>query len=376
MNITANRLELLHAVRHAAAVAPSNSPMEVLQAVLLETDAAGTGLVLTATNLEVILKQKLPCTVREKGALAMDARLLTGMLEKLPGDTVELLRGDGESRLKVQSGEAKYDVSVWEGKSYPRLDLPTVKGAVPVSGIPSMAKRTVFATDRSDGPNPMLKCVHLMFTQSGLKAAGSDGTCAVTAEGDSQCTGNFSVLIPAASLEQLSQMCGDKDEFRVGTDGKQIVFCREGFLFIARLIEEKYIDTGSLVSSLKNQFTVLTDVADLKKSLASAACINPAGKVRLSFNGMLLTFQCEGPYGSAYGTANVVPLTGAPQGEYWYLTKRLTACLQSLSGNATLGIAQGGMLTLSTEKAFYMQTGVRPSEPSVKTAGKKTKKAA
>lgn len=117
-------------------------------------------------------------------------------------------------------------------------------------------------------------------------------------------------------------------------------------------------------------------MADLKKSLASAACINPAGKVRLSFNGMLLTFQCEGPYGSAYGTANVVPLTGAPQGEYWYLTKRLTACLQSLSGNATLGIAQGGMLTLSTEKAFYMQTGVRPSEPSAKMAGKKTKKAA
>lgn len=376
MNITVNRLELLHAVKRAAAVAPPKSPVEVLQAVLLETDAAGTGLVLTATNLEVILKQKLPCTVREKGALAIDARLLAGMLEKLPGDTVELLRGDGETRLNIRSGEAQYDISVWEGKSYPRLDLPTVKGAVPVSGIPSMAKRTVFATDQGNGPKPMLKCVHLMFTQSGLRAAGSDGTCVVTAEGDNQCTGNFSVLIPAASLEQLSQMCDDKDEFRVGTDGKRVVFCREGFLFIARLIEETYIDTGSLVSSLKNQFTVLTDVADLKKSLASASCVDPAGKVRLSFEGMLLTFQCEGPYGSGCGTANVIPLTGVPQGEYWYLTKRLTACLQSLSGTATLGIAQGGMLTLSTENAFYMQTGVRPSELSKKTVGKKTKKAA
>ena len=61
----------------------------------------------------------------------------------------------------------------------------------------------------------MLKCVHLRFTQDGLRAAGSDGRCVVTAKGDSKSTGNFSVLIPAASLGRLAQMCEDKDEFRV-----------------------------------------------------------------------------------------------------------------------------------------------------------------
>ena len=284
------------------------------------------------------------------------------MLEKLPGNTVELRRKPGDSRLAVWSGDAKYNGSVWEGRSYPKVEIPAVTNLVRISGIPSMAKRTVFAADENN-EKPMLKCVQFRVTQDGLRAAGSDGTCVVTARGDSKSTGEFSVLIPAPSLSRLAQMCEDKDEFRAGVNGKNIVFVREGFLFSARLIQEKYIDTDFLTSSLKNQFTVLTDVAELRRALDNVSCVEPDGKVQLSFEGMTLSFRCGGVHGSAQNAVTVAPLTGMPQGEYWYLTKRLNNCLRSLSGTAALGIAAGGMLTLDTEHAFYMQAGVRPGAP-------------
>ena len=374
MNITMNRAELLHAVKRASAVAPANSPLEALKGVLLEVSAASKSLVLTATNLEVTLKQKLACAAPEDDALAIDARLLAGMLEKLPGDTVELRRMPGDSRLAVWSGDAKYNVSVWEGRSYPKVEIPAVTNLVRISGIPSMAKRTVFAADENN-EKPMLKCVQFRVTQDGLRAAGSDGTCVVTARGDSKSTGEFSVLIPAPSLSRLAQMCEDKDEFRAGVNGKNIVFVREGFLFSARLIQEKYIDTDFLTSSLKNQFTVLTDVAELRRALDNVSCVEPDGKVQLSFEGMTLSFRCGGIHGSAQNAITVAPLTGMPQGEYWYLTKRLNNCLRSLSGTAALGIAAGGMLTLDTEHAFYMQAGVRPGAPQ-SVPQKETKKPA
>lgn len=371
MNITMNRAELLHAVRQAAAVVPTSSPLEVLKGVCLEVDAAIQSLVLTATNLEVTLKQRLSCDAQEDDALAIDAKLLAGILERLPGDTVELRRDPDVPKLNLRSGEARYNVSVWERSSYPKVEIPTVTSLVRASGIPSMTKRTVFAADEKN-EKPMLKCVHLRFTQDGLRAAGSDGNCVVTAKGDDKSTGDFSVLIPAPSLGRLAQMCEDKDEFRVGTTGKKVVFVREGFLFSARLIESNYIDTDRITSSLKNQFTVLTDVAELRKSLESVSCVEPDGKVRLSFKGMTLSFQCSGVHGSAHDTITVAPLTGMPQGEYWYLTKRLSNCLRSLSGTATLGVAAGGMLTLNTENAFYMQTGVRPGAEQPKKAMKKS----
>lgn len=368
MNITMNRAELLHAVKRGLAVVPTNSPLEVLKGVCLEvTDKS---LVLTATNLEVTLKQKLACDAQEDDSLVIDIRLLAGMLEKLPGETVKLERKPGDSRVIVESGDARYSVSVWERSSYPKAEIPAVTNLVRASGIPSMAKRTVFATDEKN-EKPMLKCVCLRFTQDGLRAAGSDGNCIVTAKGDDKSTGDFSVLIPAPSLGRLAQMCEDKDEFRVGTTGKKVIFVREGFLFSARLIEADYLDTDFLTSSLKNQFTVLTDVAELRKCLDSVSCVEPDGKVRLSFEGMTLSFQCAGVHGSAQDAITVAPLTGMPQGEYWFLTRRLNSCLRSLSGTATLGIAAGGILTLNTENAFYMQTGVRPGVSQPKKAAKK-----
>ncbi len=374
LNITMDRAELLHAVRRAAAIAPTNSPLEVLKGVFLEADSVGKALTLTSTDLEVTLKQKLACAVSEDDALAIDARLLAGMLEKLPGDTVELRRDPGDSRLSIRSGDAQYNVSVWEQSSYPKQEVPAMASLVRISGIPSMAKRTVFAADEKN-EKPMLKCVQLRFTQDGLRAAGSDGDCVVTARGDEKSTGDLGVLIPAPSLSRLARMCEDTDEFRVGVTGKKIVFVRQGFLFSARLIETGYIDTDLLTSTLQNQFTVLTDVAELRRALDSVSCVDPDGKVQLTFEGMTLSFRCGGVHGSAQDAIAVAPLTGMPQGEHWFLTRRLSNCLRALSGTATLGIAAGGMLTLDTEHAFYMQTGVRPGTAQQQKPAKRKKAA-
>ena len=69
----------------------------------MEATAASKALVLTATNLKVTLKQELACDTQEDDALAIDAKLLAGMLEKLPSDTVELRRDPGVPRLNIRS---------------------------------------------------------------------------------------------------------------------------------------------------------------------------------------------------------------------------------------------------------------------------------
>ena len=62
MNVTINRAEMLSAIKRASAVAPADSPLDVLRGALLEADAAAGKLTVTSTNLEAALEEKLPCS--------------------------------------------------------------------------------------------------------------------------------------------------------------------------------------------------------------------------------------------------------------------------------------------------------------------------
>ena len=148
MRVTTNRAELLHAADRAATIAPVASPIKEMTGVLLEADAASGKLTVTATNIENSLEQKLSCQAAEDDAVAVNAKLLASMLEKLAGDMVELFREPGRPQLLLQSGDAEYMVPVWESGSFPKPPLPFPEDTVRASGIPSMARRTVFAAAR------------------------------------------------------------------------------------------------------------------------------------------------------------------------------------------------------------------------------------
>ena len=363
MNITINRAELLSAVQKASAIASEDAPLEPLKGVLLEADAAAGTLTLTATNIETSLEQKLACTAGEDDAVVMNAKLLAGMLGLMSGETAQLRRKPGTRVLTLNSGETVYNWSIGERGEFPKIELPFPEDTVKLSGIPSMARQTMFAT-KEDKDRPLMRCVNLMFTQEGLKGVGYNGRCLVTAKGDDKSTGNISLLLPANSLEKLAGLCSDGDEFYVGVAGRFLVFQRPGLTFGAMLMEGDYMDTDRLMNNIRNQFTLLTDVADLRRTLKTVAAVDPKGRVKLAFDRGRITFSCQGKLGSASECLDTAPLTGVPRGEYWYQIPDLMACLRSLSGTATLGIAQAGMLDLSTEHAYYMQTAMREPAPA------------
>ena len=372
MKITVNRKEFLAAAKRASAVAPPDSPLDTLRGVLLETDQVNQILTLSATNLEVAIEQKIPCAPQDDDAVVINADLLEKITEKLADETLTLQREGNFPRVTLTSGDARFDIPIWERGSFPKMEIPFPEDTVKLSGLPAVARRTVFAVGIGDGGKPLLKCVNLMFTRDGLKASCSDGTCIVTARGDNESTGNVSLLVPAASLEKLARMSDDSTEYKVGTTGKTIVFFRENFAYSARLMEGEYIDTNPLIASVSYACSVLTDIPELKSCVASVTAVEPNGKLMLRFQGGTLTMRCDGAYGSAASQMEVIPLTGTPQGEYWFLSRQLSACLRALSGTVTLGIAQGGMLTLSTENAYYMQPGVRaPVKDTGHAAGRK-----
>ena len=360
MKFTANRKELLNAARQAALIAPAGSSIPELECTLVELDSLQKDLSITATNLEVTLKRLIPLLEQDGSddCFAIHAKLFAAMLDKLSGETVtvEFLPN---RQLSLKSDSADYVVTALSGKGYPRLEIPFPDDTVQVTKLPSLVQKTAFATSESS-TMPLMKCIYLRFTKNGLRAVGSDGNCVVTVQGDPKSVGNISFLVPAGSLEKLSRLCDDSDTLSVGTTGKNLVFLKENFLFSARRMEGRYVDTDQVIQSLQPTFTVFLDAEDLRRAVRSIGTVETDSRIIFRFQDQKLELRCIGTYGTAALELEIVPLTGSPTGEYHYSTQHLAKCLRVLNGALTLGVAQQGILTLSTDEMFYLQTALRP----------------
>jgi DNA polymerase III, beta subunit len=199
MKFTVNRTELLAAAQNAERIAPRVSTIEILQCAYLQAEQ--DTLTVASGNLEIALEQQLPAQIESEGSVVVKAPLLSGMLRLLDGERVTFQMKNG--KLVVSSGNAEYAIPVMDAAQYPRMEIPCPAATVPVSGIPSLTKRTAFAVSE-DTTRPMLKCVNLIFGADGLQAVSTDSFRIASAKGDRESRGNISFLVPAASLEKLA----------------------------------------------------------------------------------------------------------------------------------------------------------------------------
>ena len=315
LKIIANREELLAAARDALAVSPDKSPLPELECAYLATEDGK--LTVAGGNLQVAMERRIPVQIEEEGVVIIDAEMLVNMLGKLAEDRVRL-RVDENRRLEITCGDALYGVSTLDSAKYPRLDIPFPEDTVAVTNIPALSRRTVFAASETDD-KPLMKCVHLIFSTDGLRAVSSDSFRIATAKGSSKSAAQTDMLIPAASLEKLARLVGNKDELHVGRTGNTVVFMKDDFIFSARLMQGDYFDETMMFSLAKPSFMVLTDAAALRNAMSSVyAVVGDQNRFSLTFCGATLRMTCESEYGGSSVELDTVPLSGNPSGVYWY----------------------------------------------------------
>ena len=357
MKITINRLEALSLAKVAESIVPSKAAMDELRCVLLECGEDGK-LTMAATNNEVALERRMPAQVMEAGALLINAKLFANMLGVLGGETVSIWGEDGR-QAEITSGSCHYTIPVLSVSNYPRAEIPFPEDTVTVKNIPHMAARTIFAASENEG-KPTMRCVKLVFTSDGLKAVSYDGSRLASAKGDSRGEASASLLIPAASLNKLARLVGNRDELDVGTTGKSVVFMKEDFLFSARLLAGEHVDDDLLLRSVQSSFTILTDAAALYDTVSAVSvAADDYGVLSLRFVGNRIRVRCEGANCSSARDLEVVALSGAPEGEYWYSALQLSQCLAALGGTLMLEVGQNGVLVMRTDDLVCLQLSRR-----------------
>ena len=375
MRFEVNRQAMLAAVKNAAKVAPSNSPVKELNGILIECSDDTGEVFLTATNYEASIQHKVTASVEESGTMLVNSRLLVEMLSLLDCEFAAF-SADRAEVLQVKGGKCIYTINCLPSKSYPKPVLPFPEETVKVSNIVSLAKRTVFAVSKDDS-KPVLQCVNIRLRHNTVNAAACDGIRLIMVKDLSGTSEKCEYLLPAHSFNMLAAVSSDEDVFEVGDTGKLIVFVRQDMMFSMRKpVENEYIDTAAVIKSVKPVYTAATHAHLLKEGLdvievgASIEAGREPVNLIMSDNQIILRFNSDYSRVSSGVAANVSKRT--PDSGFYYDIRNLLKLLQVIDGRVRIELDEKGYMLIKTKNEVYFQLPMKA--PVNKTKPVKTVK--
>jgi DNA polymerase III subunit beta len=221
----------------------SRSTLPVLANVLLRTEDAG--LKLTATNLEIGITYWVPGKIEADGATTVPARLLTDLVNSLPGSDKVDLELQGTDTLHIRAGRFATHVKGIDADDFPTIqtagERPTTRVSQKV--LKQALEETIFAA-ASDEARPILTGVLAKFDGSRLTLAAADNyRIAVRTIDIIDPVESVSVVIPARALAELGRIMSDTDdpvELVLAQARNQVLFHRDGIDLVSRLIDGQF----------------------------------------------------------------------------------------------------------------------------------------
>jgi DNA polymerase III subunit beta len=269
------------------AVSPRSS-LPVLGMVLLE--AAGEGLRLTATNLELAIRRTIDADVAAEGSVAVPGRLLADFTGAMPRQPLHVELDERETWLLLRSEAFETRVHGVPADEFPPALLAdegerlAIRAALLVDAITD----TVVAAS-TDEARPVLTGVHLQVSGPGLVLVASDGyRLAVRALdlGASPALDEPGLIVPARTMAEVARLFrGAEGELvvTVSPSRNQVLFQGRGAEIASRVIDGRYPDHTRLVpaGSPTSATVVAAELARRLRALAPFAQ-SSANVVRLA----------------------------------------------------------------------------------------------
>ncbi len=350
---------LLKALNHVQSVVERRNTIPILSNVLLQ--AKGGMLALTATDLEIEIREKIEADVMQDGAITAPAHMLYDIVRKLPdGAQVELaLEGDG-GRLNLTSGPSHFTL-----QTLPRDDFPTmsqdempVAFALPGASLHTLIDRTKFAIS-SEETRYYLNGIFLHTVEAGdralLRAVATDGHRLAQAQivQPVGAAGMPSIIVPRKTVNEIQKLLEEGGgEVSVQLSDTRINFAFENIVLTSKLIDGKFPDYSRVIP-VDNDKQLSVDVKSFSQSVdrVSAISSEKSRAVKLMLGSDKLTFSVSNPDGGSATDEVAVAYDASPL-EIGFNARYLLDIMSQIEGEtASFELADSGSPTIVRDLA-------------------------
>jgi DNA polymerase-3 subunit beta len=250
MKLVFNRASLLQGVNIVLKAVPSKTTMPILECILI--DASTNEIKFTTNDMELGIETKVAGEIIERGKIAIDAKMFSDIVRKLPDNEVMLETDDNYNAI-ITCEKSKFNIASKSGDDFSYIPYIERDKFITLSqfGLKEVIRQTIFSI--SDNESKKLMTGELFEVSNGiLKVVSLDGHRISIRKLEIEDKDiSIKVIVPGKTLIEISKILSSEIESKVNLyfTNNHILFEFDSTLVVSRLIEGEYFKIDQMMSS-------------------------------------------------------------------------------------------------------------------------------
>ena len=249
MKISIRKSNLLQGINIVSKAVSNKTTHPILSCILVE--AAGGVIKLTANDMEIGIESYVDGTVIEDGKVALEAKLFSDFIRKLPDSDITI-ESDKDSKTLIKCERLEFNIPGKSGEDFSNLPVVSKDKFITISqfALREVINQTIFSI--SDNENNKLMTGELFeVSNNKLSVVSLDGHRIsiryIELKGDNS---DIKVVVPGKSLSDISKIMngGVDDPVNIYFTDNNILFEFDNTKVVSRLIEGEYFRISHMLS--------------------------------------------------------------------------------------------------------------------------------
>lgn len=295
MKFIVNSSYLLRQLSNINGVITTNPVVPILENFLFEIEK--NVLTVTASDLQTSMITEINVESKEKGSIAVPARILLDTLKNLPDQPVTFSIDESTYSIEISSDNGRYKLSGENATDFPKVPAVSNDFSAVISSdvLARAVNNTIFATS-SDELRPAMTGVYVNLGEKNTTFVATDGHRLVRyRRTDIKSDNGNAIIIPRKALNLLkATLPTENTDVSIDFNMSNAFFKFGSIRMICRLIDERFPDYENVIPA-QNTIKMTISRTDLLGSLKRIAIYanKTTHQVRLKITGSELQVSAE-----------------------------------------------------------------------------------
>jgi len=364
MKLICEGLDLSDAVLKVIKATANRTTNPILEGIKIK--ASQDSLTLSATDLEISIEKTIPADVKIEGEIVVPGKFFADFIKKLSNEQIELTLTD-KNALKIKYTDSEGFIQCMNANEFPEIKNLVEPETIVISkaDLRDLINKTIFSVAIDDA-RPILKGCLFEISKNSITSVALDGyRLALAKKPLKSTTAEFSAIVPARTLSEISKILEDDDEdVEVLIQKNYMLVNVNNTKVITRLLDGEFINYKQVIPQSTTS-TIVINKKQLEFGLERASLLARMDKnnlVKFDVRDKLLTLSSQSDIGNV--TENITVSLDGKDVTIAFNARYMSECMRNIDDefikiNFTSSIAPCTITATDKDEYLFLILPVR-----------------